>query len=305
MGEIRVGLCSWTDKSLIDSEAFYPSKSMSAEERLRFYASQFDTVEVDSSYYALPTERNSHLWVERTPDEFTFHIKLYSLFTLHGAGIKAMPKDIREALPEAAKEKPRIYWDKTPPDLRDELLQRYKSALQPLHDAGKLGYVLAQFGHWVYPSARNRAHIETLQEALDPYTVAAEFRNLRWLDPDGIENTLEFLEEREIPFVSVDEPQGFKSSVPPVAAATSDDLAVIRFHGRNAEKWEAKGLKSSAERFDYWYNPEEMEEWKPRIEVMQSRAAEVFAMMNTNNSNQGPANALLLQQVMGLIPQAG
>ncbi|MFQ5945986.1 MAG: DUF72 domain-containing protein, partial [Anaerolineae bacterium] len=262
-------------------------------------------IDISITIHVLVTLGALRVWVERTPDDFTFHIKLYSLFTLHGAGIKAMPKDIREALPEEAKKKPRIYWDKTPSHIREEMVQRYKDALQPLHEVGKLGYVLAQFGHWVYPNGRNRAHIEMLKEAMDPYIVAAEFRNLRWLDPDGIENTLEFLEEREIPFVSVDEPQGFKSSVPPVAAATSDNIAVIRFHGRNSEKWEAKGLKSSAERFDYWYAAEEMEEWKPRIEVMQGRAAQVFAMMNTNNSNQGPANALLLQQVMGLIPEAG
>src|SRR3972149_3201920 len=81
--EYRVGICSWTDPSLIKEGEFYPARSMSAEERLRYYATAFDTVEVDSSYYALPSARNAALWVERTPPGFLFNVKAYSLMTGH------------------------------------------------------------------------------------------------------------------------------------------------------------------------------------------------------------------------------
>jgi uncharacterized protein YecE (DUF72 family) len=79
---ILVGTASWTDKSLIDSGLFYPPEARTSEERLRYYASQFPVVEVDSSYYAMPSERNAALWVERTPEGFRFDIKAFRLLTL-------------------------------------------------------------------------------------------------------------------------------------------------------------------------------------------------------------------------------
>ena len=77
MGEILFGTCSWTDPTLIESGRFYPSWARSAEARLQYYASQFPIVEVDSSYYALPNERTSALWVERTAARFLFDIKAF------------------------------------------------------------------------------------------------------------------------------------------------------------------------------------------------------------------------------------
>ena len=81
MGEILIGTCSWTDPTLIESGRFYPGWAHSAEARLQYYASQFGIVEVDSSYYALPNERTSRLWVERTGEKFTFDVKAFRLFT--------------------------------------------------------------------------------------------------------------------------------------------------------------------------------------------------------------------------------
>ena len=80
MSDILIGTASWTDKSLIASGRFYPAKCNSPEERLRYYASQFPIVEIDSSYCGIPTESNARLWVERTPAEFVFNIKAYRLF---------------------------------------------------------------------------------------------------------------------------------------------------------------------------------------------------------------------------------
>ena len=82
MGDILIGTASWTDKSLLGS-GWYPKGADSAEERLRFYASRFPLVEVDSTYYFPPSEKNSELWAERTPPDFTFNIKMFSLLTQH------------------------------------------------------------------------------------------------------------------------------------------------------------------------------------------------------------------------------
>ncbi len=87
MAEIRVGTCSWTDKTLLESKTFYPPGLKTAEDRLKFYAQHFNTVEVDSTFYALPARRNAELWAERTPSDFIFHIKAFGLLTQHAVEV--------------------------------------------------------------------------------------------------------------------------------------------------------------------------------------------------------------------------
>lgn len=143
---ILIGTASWTDKSLVDSKLFYPPQVKSPEERLKFYASRFPLVEVDSSYYALPSERNALLWAERTPAEFVFDVKSFRLFTQHQTPPEALPPDVRVALGRL--EKRNVYYKDVPEDLREELWTRFQRAIQPLQTAGKLGVVLFQFPPW-------------------------------------------------------------------------------------------------------------------------------------------------------------
>src|SRR5215210_936171 len=98
MARILVGTSSWTDKSLIDSGRFYPPSATTPEDRLRYYASQFPIVEIDSSYYGIPTQDTASLWAERTPANFVFNIKAYRLFTRHQTPVATLAKDIRTAL---------------------------------------------------------------------------------------------------------------------------------------------------------------------------------------------------------------
>src|SRR5512140_3861953 len=118
MSTIRVGTASWTDKSLIDCGRFYPPGTTTPEDRLRFYASQFPFVEVDSSYYALPSARNAARWAERTPASFRFNVKAFRIFTGHQTAPVALPKDIRDAL---APSKKNVYYKDLPDELRNEL----------------------------------------------------------------------------------------------------------------------------------------------------------------------------------------
>ena len=153
---ILVGTCSWTDRTLIDSGRFYPPTAKSPEERLRFYAENFPIVEVDSTYYGLPSDRNSALWVERTPPDFTFDLKAFALFTQHPAAVRSLPKEVREVLPAAVQEKANVYYRDLPAELRDDMWQRFASALLPLDSAGKLGVVLFQFPPWFLPGAESK-----------------------------------------------------------------------------------------------------------------------------------------------------
>ena len=211
---IFVGTCSWADKTLVDS-GWYPPQAKSPEERLRYYAEQFPIVEVDSTYYGLPSERNAALWVERTPDDFTFDIKSYALFTHHPTAVRSLPKDMREALPPALQGKRNLYYRDAPPELRDELWSRFNSALLPLDSAGNLGTVLFQFPPWFLPGRDSADYILEAKVRLGQYTMAVEFRNDRWLSERNQERTLKLLTDNAIPYVCVDEPQGFRSSVPP------------------------------------------------------------------------------------------
>lgn len=302
-GEIRIGFCSWTDKSLIESGAFYPQGVNDPKGRLQYYAREFPIVEVDSSYYALPSERNSHLWAERTPDGFTFNVKAYGLFTNHPTRTRGFPKEIFKALPHEAQAKERIYFDDVPSELRDELWGIFDSALRPLHEAGKLGMILFQFPHWFFPGLvrlgagpgrKGFSHILRCKRSLPDYRLAIEFRNNVWLNQDNVEDTLGFLEAYDMTFVCVDEPQGFRSSCPPVAAVTSD-IAMVRFHGRNTDTWEKKGI-TAAQRFNWYYEREEIEEWVPKIREMSQEAREVHLMINTCYHDQSVVNARLLRE---------
>lgn len=303
-GRILVGTCSWTDKTLIES-GWYPPEAKKPEDRLRFYSEQFPLVEVDSSFYAIPDERNAEAWVDRTPPEFVFDVKAYGPFTGHAAAVKALAKELREELPAEVQGKANFYLKDLPPEVADEVWRRFNETLLPLDSAGKLGFVLFQYPPWFGPRSDNRAFILEAKERLGQYQMAVEFRNGAWMaEESDRERTLRFLSENGISYVCVDEPQGFKSSVPPVTAVTDERLAVVRMHGRNAEMW-TKRVKTAAERFDYLYKREELEEWVPRVREMSSEAREVHVLMNNCHRDYGVRNAREIGEMLGALRASG
>jgi uncharacterized protein YecE (DUF72 family) len=293
---ILVGTCSWADKTLVDSGRFYPPNAKSAEDRLRFYAEQFPLVEVDSTYYGLPSEKNAGLWVDRTPAQFTFDVKAFRLMTQHPTPPAALPKDLREALPDALQKKPNLYPRDLSRDVIDEVWKRFESALLPLDSAGKLGVVVFQYPPWFLPGQESRDDLLRARKRLPQYRIAVEFRNGRWLSDKNAERTLGLLRDNELSFVCVDEPQGFENSVPPVAEATAD-VALVRFHGRNAANWARRGL-SPAERFDWLYSDEELSEWVPRVRRLADRAREVHLLMNNCREDKAVRGARQLQLLL-------
>jgi len=298
-GRILVGTCSWADKTLIDS-GWYPPEAKKPEDRLRFYADQFPIVEVDSTYYAIPQERNPEAWVERTPPEFVFDLKAYAPFTGHAAAVKALAKDLRESLPAPVQEKANFYYKDLPPEIGDEVWRRFNETLLPLDSAGKLGTVLFQFPPWFGPRSDNREYILEAKERLGQYTMSVEFRNGMWMaEQRDRERTLSFLSDNAISYVCVDEPQGFKSSVPPVTAVTTPTVAIVRMHGRNGEMW-SKRVKTAAERFDYLYGADELREWVPRVRDLAKDAREVHVLMNNCHRDYGVRNAREIGEMLGV-----
>ena len=290
MGEVLIGTASWTDKSLIAS-GWYPKGASSAEERLKFYVSQFPLVEVDSSYYFLPSEDNARRWAERTPADFTFNIKAFSILTGHPTKENALPKEVDR--PEGKKN---IYPKDLSPAAIDEIWDRFMGALEPLKDAGKLGCLLFQYPPWFVIGRKSKDYILECAKRAAPIPICVEFRNDTWMRDDNEAETIEFLEGHDIPLVCVDMPQGFRSSLPPVIAATSD-LAVVRFHGRNAQEWESGSVQR---RFRYLYKEEELQEWVPRIRKLSEEATTTHVLMNNCFADYAQRNARELAALLGV-----
>ena len=288
MGEILIGTASWTDKSLLGS-GWYPKGVDSAEERLKFYATHFPLVEVDSTYYFPPSEKNSGLWVERTPADFTFNIKAFSLLTQHPTKSEALYKDM--AKPEGKKN---LYLDDLEDKVVDDVWDRFLSALEPLDKAGKLGVLLFQFPPWFTISKKNKAYVLECAKRAAPMRIGVEFRNKTWMEERNVTETLDFLEGHGLPYVCVDMPQGFKSSIPPVIAATSD-IAMIRFHGHNADEWESGSVQR---RFAYLYSTKELEKWVPKIENLSSEAKQTHILMNNCHQDYAQRNAHELAELL-------
>ncbi|HEX3394477.1 MAG TPA: DUF72 domain-containing protein [Acidimicrobiales bacterium] len=286
---VLVGTCSWTDATLVKETDWYPRRTMTAAQRLAYYASRFPVVEVDSTYYFPPTPELSATWVQRTPDDFTINIKAWSLLTGHPTFHHSLWPDLQGEIPAEHRDKRRLYATHLPPDVVDEAWDRFRHSLMPLHSAGRLGAVLLQYPRWFGPKEANREEIRQAACRLPDFRLCVEFRNGRWIEGNECESTLGLLESLGLSFVCVDEPAGFPSSVPPVVATTAD-LAVVRFHGRNAETWEGP-VPSAAERFRYHYRSDELREWLPKVRELAASAREVHLLMNNCYRDYGVDNA--------------
>jgi uncharacterized protein YecE (DUF72 family) len=294
---ILVGTASWTDKSLIDPGKFHPPTAKDAESRLRYYASQFPLVEVDSSYYAIPVPTTAQFWSERTPDHFVFNVKAFQLFTGHHTLPQVLPKTF------SRRSQCRLIRMSTTAMCRrssgkncgGDFLRRLS-----LRRAGKLGAIHFQFAPWMTSGGATRKHVEHCADVMQGKgLMAVEFRNISWCTDKNRESTLAFERERQLVNVIVDGPQGFASSVPAVWEVTSPELAIVRMHGRNADTWEKKGLKASSDRFNYDYRDDELKEIAGKIKNLSRQVRVVQAVLNNNYQDQGQRNARTLASFLG------
>ncbi len=223
--------------------------------------------------------------------------KAHALMTTHPTETKRLPKDIREGLPREAAEKKRVYARDLPPETLEEIHARFWTALEPLRTRGKLGSILLQYPEWFVISRESKELVLQTRERLPDDQLAVEFRNATWMSERNREETLRFLSDNGLAYVIVDEPQGFPSSIPPIAAVTTEALAVVRFHGRNAENWKKRGI-TAAERFDYRYTRPELAEWLPRIRDVAKEAREVDLLMNNCYGDKAVTNARDLSEML-------
>ena len=266
---VRLGTCSFADEGLVKS--WYPRGISTSKARLGYYAERFDTVEVDSPYYHLPDPGVTRNWAERTPPEFTFHVKAHKTMTWH------------EGEPS------------------DEAFAAFRASLEPLELSGKLRGILMQYHPRFVKSADAHAELERVRPRLEPLVPLVEFRHRSWMEPEERGDTLAFLETNGLAYVSVDTPMTRASNVVARHAAATHPVAYVRFHGRNEKTWNIKAEKSS-ERFDWMYAAEELAEWVEKLSRLSSEADEVYALFNNNRDDFAPRSAMILR---GLLDEAG
>jgi uncharacterized protein YecE (DUF72 family) len=292
-GRIVVGTSSWADPGFVDE--WYPPE-LPARDRLAWYAERFEGVEVNSTWYAIPPRRTVERWADVTPGRFTFDVKLHRLLSRHAAEIDAVPRALRDGID--VNPRGRVVLDD---DLERRLLDETLEAVEPLVGAGKLSSFLLQLSPAFKPGAHELDELVGLVRQLDPHPVAIELRHVGWLDEARREDTLSWFERQRVAFVGVDAPQdGVPTLIPPLDAATRDDLAYLRAHGRNLEGW--KSGRSVAERFGYEYDDEELEEIGARAQRLAEDVPTVRLQFNNNRGADAPRAARRMRELLGQEP---
>ncbi len=237
---------------------FYPENTEKGD-MLTLYARQFNTVEINSSYYRImPAAIFCHL-ERKVPADFKFVVKANQAMT-----------HVR--------------------DKNEAVFQEFESSLQPVLKSNKLGCVLAQFPYSFHYNNDNLDYLLYVKERIDYTPLIVEFRNNYWVK----DLVFEFLKKNEIGFCMVDQPP-LKGLIPPITVVTSP-LGYIRFHGRNKEKWWQH--EHAYQRYDYLYSEQELEEWVPKIKEVIRKTDNQYIFMNNHYKGKATKNALMLMKLL-------
>ena len=291
---VRIGTCSWADDAL--SKHWYPPGTP-AKDRLAYYAERFSTVEVDSTYYRIPTRQMVQGWADRTPDGFVMHVKAFGLMTRHPVKLEQVPPELRDGLPVDGRGRV----DRPSRELRGAIFREFLDALTPLRETGKLGGLLFQMPPYVVWKASSLDYLEWARDEVGGDAFLFEPRHRSWFDESIRAELLRWLEERTMSWVVVDAPKVDAGNVPGTLVATTTPISYVRFHGRNAGTWNSRG-GSAAHRFDYLYSEAELREWTGPLRELSNRSEETYAFFNNNNQTNGvaqaPAGAQLLRKLL-------
>ena len=287
-GKILTGTASWTDPGFIAD--WYP-KTVAASKRLRWYAEHFNLVEVNSTFYRLPDAKNVRRWCEETPDEFIFDVKLHRLLSRHSTRLELLPPGLRA---KANVVKGRVQLTRK---IEKAVIEEFLKGIKPLEREGKLGSLLLQLSPSFSPRHNQLNELDPLAELLQGYKLAIELRNRGWVVEDQFEETKNYFRKRKLTFVMVDGPDDPHFMVlPSLDFVSNSQLAYLRAHGRNVRGY-IRG-RTVADRFDYDYPQEELEQIAQRAVNATSQAREVHVIYNNNKSDFAPRAALAFQQIL-------
>ena len=287
-GTIRIGTSSWTEKSLIEGGAFYPRGAGTPKARLKYYARRFDTVEIDSSYYQIPTTDMARAWAERTPDKFLFHVKAYGALTGHNIDPKRLPDHLRRMLPVEDRDREDLHV--SDPALLRAMAHAMTEALAPLKQAGKLGFLIFQFPPWFGCKKANKDYLIYCRELMAGHPIAVEFRHGSWLTGRNREGVFAFLRDNKITYITCDEPQLGSLATAPFHPEATTSVAYLRLHGRSAENWQTH---ENGE--EYLYGEPELKLIAAEAARLSEKARLTFVMFNNCRCGYAVKNALQLK----------
>ncbi len=221
---------------------FYP-KDLPQREWLSYYSQEFNTLELNSTFYTLPKLSTLKTMISKTGGNFLFCVK-------------------------ANQEMTHKYQENR------EVFTAFRKMLEPFISNGKLGCVLAQFPYSFGFNRQNQDYLKFFRELLIDLPIVIEFRNKSWLKLE----VFNWLRQHNLGFCCVDEPR-LPGLLPPIAEVTSD-IAYVRFHGRNAAKWWQH--KHAYERYDYTYSVDELKEWLPKIRKLERNSQKTFIFANNH-----------------------
>jgi uncharacterized protein YecE (DUF72 family) len=250
----RIGLAGW---SYADWKGrVYPSKPPRGFDPLEYLSAYFDTIEINSTFYRIPTVKTTRSWVARVDGNpaFRFTAKLPQVFT-HTRQTNAQD--------EAA----------------------FKEAMAPLQDAQRLAALLLQFPYAFHQTPANRTYLQRLVERFRAYALVLEVRHRSWDTPD----VYELLRELGVGFCNIDQPQ--VSYALGLTRQVTSEVGYLRLHGRNVTTWFQEDANRDA-RYDYLYSATELDEITAVLLAIAAQARETYLIANNHFRGQAALNAL-------------
>lgn len=289
---VHVGTSGWsypTGKGRWNG-LFYPATRAKRDgtgefDELRFYAEHFDTVEVNTTFYGQPRPEVAADWVRRTPARFTFSLKLYQKFT--------HPKMFREAALKSAPGSENTLLDLlaqvTQSDIDD-----FRSGIEPIARAGKLGALLAQFPASFKASDASHDYLAQLLRLLSDYRLAVELRHRSW--SDAFADTMQLLNAFQAAWVQIDEPK-FRFSIRQNALPNITGFYYMRLHGRNAAQWWRHDKRE--DRYNYLYSNDELKEFSETATAANLLVKKAYLYTNNHFAAKSVVNAVMLKAQLG------
>ena len=297
--QVRVGTASWTDPEFIRAGWYPDGVKSDAAARLRYYSERFSMVEVNASFYALPLPGTVAAWASRVPEHFRFHVKAHQVISGHPCDPRRLPAPLR-ALPFEADR--RGFIRRPSRALREAVIDTLVESVEPLGDL--LGAILVQLPPYVTSGEAQREELGRILRRLAPLRAAVEFRHRSWVAGEERQAAADLLATHGAAWVCVDAPRiDVASAMPPIVELTTDRLAYIRLHGRNAATWH--GSKTVAERFDHAYTDGELDEWIEPVLDLAGRAQEVAVVFNNNSRDQALVSAARFRGLLDARRQRG
>ena len=267
---IKIGLTGWGDHPMI----YRPNSSK--KDKLFDYSGHFPIVEVDTSFYAIPSSETVKRWIKETPESFQFIVKAYQGMTGH----------LR---------------DENPYETKKIMFETFRQCAATFQEANRLAMILVQFPPWFDCTAKHVQYIRYIKQQLEGYPIAIEFRNRTWYSPERQIETLQFLRANGFIHTVCDEPQAGVGSVPFVGEATEKKV-LVRIHGRNVFGWRNAGSTANWRevRFLYDYTDEELLDLAEKIKKLSEQTDEVFVLFNNNSGHHAAKNAKTFQSMLGV-----